>query len=228
MRSLITLCATAVFLATASLSFGAIIPGSTYILTNSDFESGNPYEPPTNWSVSDNEVVLTTMGNPGMAATCWNELLPDEWGNQISQIADMSTNVLWNPGYNSEVLDLSVDIAGDPSGDSGGGVRFQLEMWSASFNSIDDPGLLPVATDSTGWVEYTNLDSAWSTFNPFDEIILDYQPRWVRVNIEFMQPPETFTFVDNVTLTAVCVVPEPTTLLLLGLGALALRRKHRA
>jgi len=57
--------------------------------------------------------------------------------------------------------------------------------------------------------------------NPFDQIYLPLQPRWVSVEIEFLQAPGEAVWVDNVWVTGECV-PEPGSILamLAGIGSL--------
>jgi hypothetical protein len=57
--------------------------------------------------------------------------------------------------------------------------------------------------------------------------ITDFQPRWVSVEIEWLQPAGHLTAVDNIQLTGRCVPEIPAALLCpLGLAALGLIRRR--
>lgn len=67
----------------------------------------------------------------------------------------------------------------------------------------------------TDWTEYVFQDnvgpqSAWATYNPFNEMYInDCQPRWVSVEIEWLQPAGHMTAIDNIKLTSKCVPEFP-------------------
>jgi len=211
---------------------GVPMPNELY---NGDFEIGGIGQPPPGWEVPFDSVagdwVVVIHGEeanpmPGQSIGC-NVFLPEgKFGNRIRQVVDESDFMGWDPNGPMKIIDLTVDVHGDPGGDPRAAIRFRLDMWNEKWNFVDDPTLLPPPTDYTDWVEYYDLPNEWVTLNPFNRILLDYQPRWVSVEIEFMQPDGTLVYVDNVYLTGQCL-PEPATLSLLGLGLLAIARRRR-
>jgi len=216
---------------------GVPMPNEMY---NGDFEIGVVGQPPPGWEVPKDSLsglwVAVIHGEGEVHTPEYNQMagcnvyLPEgEWGDQIRQVIDESDFMGWDPSGPMKIIDLTVDIHGDPDypqGDPRGAIRFRLDMWNEKWNYVDDPALLPPPTDYTDWVEYYDIPNDWVTVNPFNRILLDYQPRWVSVEIEFMQPDGVNMFVDNVYLTGQCL-PEPATLSLLGLGLLAIARRRR-
>lgn len=202
------------------------IPGSPNELVNGTFDNGLD-----GWEYTPGDIVAAVVGNPAPAAQCNRSL--EGWGLRLRQVVDDSKNPLWDPNLHIKMIDLQADIAILVKDGATGGVRFRLDYWDESYNEQDEP---PVTTDPgagyfvTDWVEYTSSQETWfTTVNPFNQVLLPIQPRWVSVEIEFLQPAGSFNLVDNIILTSKCV-PEPGTLMLLasglvGLGFVRSRRK---
>jgi len=120
------------------------------------------------------------------------------------------------------------DICIEKKGSTVGGVRFRLDWWDESYNDRDEP---PTENDPgyhvSDWVGYMTgkndlgykvvLPFQWHHVNPFNQIVLPIQPRWISVEIEFWQPHNVINKVDNVVLTSKCV-PEPSSFVALLLG----------
>ncbi len=201
------------------------IPGSTNEIQNGDFENGYMEQPPPNWEVDNTNVVISGhVGNPGQSAMCYLYLDPGVWGNQMRQVVDETLNPLWDPVLHNKIIDLQVDILGGSQ--QGGGIRFRLDLWGEEYNGEDNPNNLPMPTAYTNWVEYPDPAEVWTTVNPFNQLLLGYQPRWVSVEIQFLQPLGTITYTTNVILSPQCD-PQPATMTLLRLGGLTLFRRRR-
>ncbi|NLX12176.1 MAG: PEP-CTERM sorting domain-containing protein [Phycisphaerales bacterium] len=156
----------------------------------------------------------------------------------LRQIVDVSPNPLWNENYHQMIIDLTVDIWAEKV-EAGYGITFWLDWWEEDKNSISDPTLLGEPDGKSDPVIYMFTDLAdqlgyvsktWLTVNPFnrdEELFAEFQPRWVSVEAELIQPGGYGVGVDNFILTTECV-PEPATLsLVLVLSGLALSRRWR-
>ncbi len=152
----------------------------------------------------------------------------------LRQIVDVSPNPLWNDKYHSMIVDLMADIWVE-NAVAGYGITFWLDWWNEDKNSIDDPSLLGDPDGRSVGVTYMFADipgyvsKTWLTVNPFNRdstLFANFQPRWVSVEAELIQPGGYGVGVDNFILTTQCV-PEPAALLLLVLGGLALPRRGR-
>ncbi|NLX12088.1 MAG: hypothetical protein GXY44_00330 [Phycisphaerales bacterium] len=151
----------------------------------------------------------------------------------LRQVVDFRTNPLWNEDYHSMVIDLTVDIWVEKAV-AGYGITFWIDWWNEDKNSIDDPSLLGAPDGISVGVTYMfteipgYVSKTWSTVNPFNQdidLFADFQPRWVSVEAELIQPGGYGVGVDNFILTGQCI-PEPATLSWLLLGSLALLRRR--
>lgn len=225
-------------------------PGNELI--NGDFEMSDDGAPPIHWSVVPATGVLVTpdgLGNPGQGVRCAEPTYTGPngaWGDQMRQIADeriywigeeQYLNEYWNDNYRRKLVDLSIDVRGATanSPDDPIGVRVRFDYWDMKWNDpVYGIANLPTVPDGgyTDWVEldYNPLSDEWVTQNIRHQFE-DTQPRWISVEIEFMQPADSVSYIDNVILTGVCqgeeVIPEPATMSLLGLGLLAALRRRR-
>ena len=158
----------------------------------------------------------------GYYATCHLLSPTFDGGGKLSQVVDESQFPGWNPNGNSKTVDVTASIWLDPRT----GIRFRLGSWSSYFggaNPLDDP-ITAAAVQYTDWVEFTNPNATatgWFDVHPFDQYLYGaYQPRWVRLDMQFLQPAG-FGRVDDVTLVGKCndpTVPEPISLILGALG----------
>jgi hypothetical protein len=187
-------------------------------ITNGTFSDGL-----NGWEYVPGEVIPSVVGNPAPAAQCNRSL--EGWGDRMRQVVDDTLNPLWNPNYHIKMIDLQADIAVLVKDGATGGVRFRLDYWDESYNSWN---VAPTTTDPaqgyhvTDWKEYTSNQEFWfTTKNPFDRIILPIQPRWISVEIEFLQPSGAINLVDNVILTSKCI-PEPGAMASLVAGLMGL------
>lgn len=185
-------------------------------ITNGTFDNGL-----NGWECDARDVVAAVVGNPAPAAQCNHSI--EGWGDRMRQVIDDTLNPLWNPSYHVKVIDLQADIALLTKDHSTGGVRFRLDYWDEIYNGQNEaPAITDPGYHVTDWVEYKSNQEFWfTTVNPFDRIVLPIQPRWISVEIEFLQPPGTVNLVDNVTLTSKCV-PEPGAIASLATGLLGL------
>jgi hypothetical protein len=176
------------------------------------------------------------------AATCKNPG-GDLW---LRQIVDDTASPDWNPALHRKEITVTADLAWSGWVGAGAEVKFRLDWWAESYNNVTDPTTLPYYSDPmlsgsdpaqgyfvSDWVSYdlSGLPALqWLPVTPFDERLLDVQPRWVSLEVVYTQPAGTGVWMDNVTLTGKCI-PEPSSLLALfgGCGVLlaGLRRSRR-
>lgn len=204
---------------------------------NGDFETGMllPW-----WQTGADIMVAQDGPAHHFAATCKSSGV-DVW---LRQIVAGSQSPYWNPNYHDKVLDLVADITW--SGlvpDSSSGIWFRLDWWDETHNDVVDPSGLPhyagpppatsdpaVGYFVSDWVFYSFAgipQGQWSTVNPFDQVRLPIQPRWVSVEATYLQAPGESVWLDNVLLTAECVpeqppVPEPSGALIMLTGIVPL------
>jgi len=196
-------------------------------LVNWDFGTGTLQ----GWQAGQDIEVSMDGPDHQWAATCKSEE-GDLW---LRQVAD-DLRGEWNPDYNMKLVDLTADIAWlgwDPQST----ISFRLDWWAETYNGIDDPSVLPYGLGApwpsgdpaagyyvSDWVTYDFASIAsgqWATVNPFNQILLPIQPRWVSVEVLYNQGVAETVWLDNVILTGRCV-PEPSALVALlgGLGSL--------
>ena len=190
-------------------------------IVNPDFATGTTL----GWQTGTDIVVAMDGPDHGYAATC-KQPGGDLW---LRQIVDDSLSPGWIPSGNAKYLDLMADVTWSGFTASDASVSFRLDWWAESYNEVNDPTKLPHYLGGPGeadpalgyfvgdWVtvslaQYAALD--WQTVNPFNRILLPVQPRWVSVEMTYVQPAGVSVWVDNVTLTGQCV-PEPSGLLAL-------------
>lgn len=200
-------------------------------IQNGDFGTGilSP------WQAGADILVAQDGPDHGLAATCKSSGV-DVW---LRQIVDDSLNTYWNANYHAKRIDLVADITWSGlATDSLSGISFRLDWWDETYNGVDDPdgpdglpyyaGPPPATSDPalgyfvSDWVTYNFAgmqQGQWATVNPFDRFSLPtLQPRWVSVEVSYLQAPGEAVWLDNVVLTAECV-PEPS-------GALAMLRRR--
>lgn len=204
-------------------------------IQNWDFETGAL--PP--WQAGADILVAQDGPGHGWAATCKSSGV-DVW---LRQIVDDSLNPYWRPNYHSKKIDLVADIAWSGlAPNSSSGIWFRLDWWDERWNGVTDPTGLPhyagpppaesdpaVGYLTSQWVPYSFVgipQGQWTTVNPFDRIQLPMQPRWVSVEVSFVQWPGEAVWLDNVVLTAECV-PEPSGALAMLIGIVPLVGSRR-
>ncbi len=202
-------------------------------LINPGFETGDL----TGWQAgADIEVAID--GTNGLSATCKN---PDGdlW---LRQIADDSLSPGWLPNGTAKYIDLMAEITWSGFVPQDSSVSFRLDWWDERYNGECNPTLLPyyfgqppaAGDPALGYYvsEWVTIPLAgapalqWQVVNPFNRILLPIQPRWVSVEMTYVQPAGVSVWVDNVNLTGQCV-PEPSSLLVLlgGIAPLAFGRR---
>jgi hypothetical protein len=213
-------------------------------IQNGDFETG-VLAP---WQAGAD--ILVAKDGPGhhWAATCKSSGV-DVW---LRQIVDDSLNPYWNPNYHAKRIDLVADVTWSGLVEtSSSGISFRLDWWDDSYNGVEDPTVLPhywgtpptTSDPANGynvsdWVTYTFADMGilpgqWATVNPFDRYSLPTtQPRWVSVEVSYVQADGEAVWMDNVVLTANCVpgeppVPEPSGVLIMLTGIVPLAWSRR-
>ncbi|MCL5103824.1 MAG: hypothetical protein M1133_06875 [Armatimonadetes bacterium] len=216
----------AAMLALSMAAVGSPIPDSGNKLVNGDFETGVA----TPWTIGNGLQLFdrtSTGDGHGWAVFC----ISHELDLNLRQVADVTAGGLWDPLAHSMIVDLTADInltnlKGTLPLNSG--IRFGLDWWDESFNSSNTPPTAPVSGNL--WLDpiyFKDIPGyqagSWVTVNPFNQdntLFKNFQPRWVSVEIEFIQDPAEIVWVDNVILTSRCV-PEPMSVMLgfLGLGS---------
>lgn len=194
-------------------------------LVNGDFETGDL----TGWQAGSHIIVAPDGPGYGYSATCVTSG-GDLW---LRQIVDDSLSPDWNWDLNAKIIDLVAEITWSGYEPADSTISFRLDWWDPCFNCIDDPTALPyyagppppVSDPKLGyytseWVTYTFAGYPARVFrlvNPFDQILLPIQPRWVSVEVLYDQQPGESVWLDNVMLTGACV-PEPASGLVLLTG----------
>lgn len=199
-------------------------------LQNPAFDAGNL----SGWQAGADIIAAEDGPGHGWAATCKSSGV-DVW---LRQIVDDSLNPYWNWDYDSKKIDLIADITWSGLvGSSSSGISFRLDWWDERWDNLADPtglpyylGPPPAASDPAvgyyvnEWVSYTFAGTPagqWATVNPFSQIELPIQPRWVSVEVSFQQAAGEAVWFDNAVLTAECV-PEPSGVLAMLTGIVPL------
>ena len=224
MKKVFLLPLVAVFLVVSGAGWSTPLNGWNEV-QNPGFETGAL--PP--WQAGAGIMVGRDGFDHHLAATC-KDPGGDLW---LRQIVDDSLSPEWNWDYHAKILDLTADITWDGWEPSASSISFRLDWWDERWNNTTDPTLLPhyqgpppgVSDSEQGyfvndWVSYSFADipaKQWSTVNPFDQIYLPIQPRWVSVEVLYQQAAGESVWLDNVWVTGECV-PEPGSLLVLGTG----------
>lgn len=210
---------------------GTPIPGSPNEIVDSSFESNSPA-----WTYSGSATRM--LENANIPAHSIGSYYAGVYNigvktGQVSQIVDDFLNPLYNPLYNRKVVDLEAYIAfGGTAGSNPGTISFRLDYWYDKSDTTPAPGTADVVTP---WVTYDSSNFTplqWYLVNPFNQIEWDYQPRWIAVEVAFDKTGTNAyrLVVDDLNLTAKCVVPLPPSALLflsgvVGLGILGWRRR---
>jgi hypothetical protein len=154
------------------------------------------------------------------------------------------TKGLWNPAYKTKEIDLFfyAHVSGS------GYINVRFDWWDdpgipKPSNDPNDPGTLP-PDGYTDWYTITADDpgpfrEAWDLVAPGEvpnwwtpysfHDIWDHQPRWVSIEFDMgagMAPTGGESLITGIDFEARCI-PEPGTLTLLALGALALIRRRK-
>jgi len=227
-KTLIVCIAVATILAISGLGQAGVIPGSINEIINGGFEDDW-----ASWEHGDGLSLSYRVFPSDRMVKCTSPLLD----LTLRQVVDESTNPLWNSNYHAKIIDLTVDIWSDTTA-VGYGVRFALDWWDEDSNLIDYPTQLGDPDGRSDWVTYYFSDMEgfeaedWITVNPFNQnstLFAKFQPRWVSVEVELLQPGLDHVGVDNFIMTSQCV-PLPGTVLLLGsglLGIIGFRRRFK-
>jgi len=199
-------------------------------IRNGDFETGDL----SYWQHGVDIAVARDGATHGYGAYC-KRSGGDLW---LRQVVDDSLSPDWNWDLHSKILDLMADITWQGWEPSGSAVSFRLDWWDEKYNGVAEWQNLPYAVGpppagsdpaagyyTTDWVTFslaTVRPGEWVTVNPFNQVQLPIQPRWVSVEIVYTQAPGETVWLDNVILTGKCV-PEPSAMLsIVGLcGSLA-------
>jgi hypothetical protein len=234
----------AVLFAASASAWATPIPGSSNELLNPNFESspiigydarGFPIYGSEPWVLGRWISVGLDGPDHHLAANCKNDLDPP--GLWMFQIVDETRNPLWDPYGTQKIVDLMADIrvVGDHTWST---VKFKLGYWDTNYPTMpivpiqDELPIFPTSGfqwTPTAQYGFTEIGT-WYTVNPFNQITLPIQPRWLVVFVEFNQAPGEVLWVDDLVLTAKCI-PEPSSMiaLVVGLTSIAgcrrLRRK---
>ena len=108
-------------------------------------------------------------------------------------------------------------------------VTFKLGWWDINYPTmpiVPIEGGLPVfPAAGFQWTDpvqhHFDLPGTWYTVNPFEQILLPEQPRWLVVFVQFDQAPGESIWVDNLVLTSKCS-PEPASVVALMSGLVGL------
>ena len=228
MRTLLLVMAGVLALSVAATA--SFIPGANNEVVNGEFEDGLLH-----WVYTEGEVAIQDYGHVGNSAQC--DLNTVGWGDRLRQVIDDSTGNLWNPDWHAKTVDVEAWISIDVKHNQEGGVRFRLDWWDETYNTWNEAPTTTKPEDgyhTTDWVQYLRSEGySWQFkyVNPFDRFELRdptgkrVQPRWISVEIEFLQPDNVINRVDSVVLTSKCV-PEPSVLVAMmsGLGGLGVLR----
>lgn len=197
---------------------------------NPGFETGDL----TGWQHGADIIAAPDGPAQGWAATC-KAAGGDTW---LRQIVDDSLSPEWNWNYHQKLVDLVAKITWTGWEPPDSMILFRLDWWSEQYNSVNNPEMLPhylgpppagsdpgVGYFVTEWVAYSFLNIPgfqWTLVNPFDRILLPEQPRWISVEVLYVQASGESVWLDDVILTGRCI-PEPSSLAsLIGGFAVAL------
>lgn len=234
MKSLSLICGVLLFIACSAT--WALPLNNFNEIRNGDFETGDL----TYWQSGQDIGVARDGAERGFGAYC-KRSGGDLW---LRQVVDDSLSPDWDWNLHAKILDLMADVTWQGWAPSGSAVSFRLDWWDERYNSVQEWQNLPYAVGAppsgpdpaagyytTDWVTYslaTVRPGEWVTINPFNQIQLPMQPRWVSVEIVYTQAPGETVWIDNLVLTGKCV-PEPSALVsLVGLcGALVTGARMR-
>lgn len=216
-------CLTCILLAMTVSVFATPIPGSTNEQVNSDFETGQ-------WGPWEHGSGLA-LGIDGPAHQYGVYCKGPQESLLLRQVVDLTLNPLWT--MDKPQIDLVADVMcgwaeGDP-GTPASTVSFRLDWWGPESNNSETAptGLAEGGLSALMDYPFSQYESGiWRTVNPFNQVVLPIQPRWVSVKVLINQAPGETVWVDNLNLTAKSI-PEPMSLMLgfMGLGSVVgLRR----
>ncbi len=188
-------------------------------LENGCFEQGS-----TGWEYTENVFFNAgtddVFGRPHIAVDPWP--IPGAAGS-IRQIVDDSLSPSWDPDLDHKIVDLTFDVY--TTGEAYVVVGFD---WWDYMGDTKPVGAAPYEELlETHFISPNQWTTFHVTYDWVDKPGQTHQPRWVSVEFGFFGCSGTGyeAAVDTVVFEGRCV-PEPASLMLLALGALALVRRR--
>jgi hypothetical protein len=167
------------------------------------------------------------------------ELVPPDWFNANPGVSQMPTFSIENDPPNTSWVASHQGASGVWRLESPSNITIDIEnydlpnpikeIWmQITYQAIGDGE--PFIVTNPGWSSLTTSDVQVSEGSP-DFLNVTYhiiiEPNPLRETI-WIQPLDCTLYIDQIVIDTICTVPEPATICLFGLGALALLRKRKA